>query len=225
MKTTQQQAPIKLFGQYGWGSAIIETQFALYSEPYDFVEVGNLFSDPQARAQVEIYNALGQVPTLLLPDGSVMTESAAITLWLADRHNSTQLVPGPQEVSRVSFLRWLVYCVATIYPVYTYFDDPARFVALEEARPAYADAVLAFGKKAYQALEEAAKNNKSPGPWFLGERFSALDLYITTFTHWQPGSEWFAEHAPRLFAIRRATKALPELASIWNKNFPKHINT
>jgi GST-like protein len=214
----QEQALVKLFGRYGWGSVLVETQFALYNQPYDFIEVGDLFQDPEARAQVGVHNALGQVPTLLLPDGRVMTESAAITLWLADQHNSTLMVPGAQEAERASFLRWLICFVTTLYPTYTYSDDPARFVHHAVAQQDFVEAVRNYAKKAFLELERVAQS-----PWFLGARFSALDLYVTTFSHWQPGSNWFLEHTPRLFAIRKATKALPALNAIWQKNFPKHI--
>ncbi len=58
-------------------------------------------------------------------------------------------------------------------------------------------------------------------PWFLGERFSALDLYTAVFTRWRPRRAWFAEHAPKLHAIAERMDGLPKLKPVWERNFPK----
>jgi GST-like protein len=52
-------------------------------------------------------NPISQIPTLILPDGTVMTESAAITLLLADITTRDDLVPGAAAPERARFLRWL----------------------------------------------------------------------------------------------------------------------
>ncbi|WP_422392798.1 glutathione S-transferase, partial [Marinicauda algicola] len=96
----------------------------------------DLFRDAAARRRLEAVNPLGQVQTLQIGT-RVMTESAAITLHLAERVNSDGLVPGPDTPERADFLRWLVFIVANIYPTSTYGDDPARFVDLEEARKSF----------------------------------------------------------------------------------------
>jgi len=57
------------------------------------------------------------------------------------------------------------------------------------------------------------------GPWFLGERRSALDLYVSVMTRWQPRRAWFAEETPRLAAIAAAIDRDPKLAPVWAANF------
>jgi GST-like protein len=64
-------------------------------------------------------------------------------------------------------------------------------------------------------VEEAAG-----APWFLGDRFSALDIYVAAMTRWRPKRPWFAEHAPRLHAIALAADAEPRLAQVWARNYP-----
>ena len=80
----------------GWGSVLAEAQLEWYGLPFDFVDVGDLFEDPTARRELAKINPLGQVPALILPDGEVMTETAAITLHLADAAGSHELVPAPR---------------------------------------------------------------------------------------------------------------------------------
>ena len=57
-------------------------------------------------------------------------------------------------------------------------------------------------------------------PWFLGARFTALDLFIAVMTKWRPRRAWVNTHAPRLHAIALATEAAPQIAEVWLRNFP-----
>lgn len=203
-----------LFAQPGWGSVLVEAQLAFYGLPYAVEDVGDLFKSADARQRMTKINPLGQTPALVLPDGMVMTESAAITLLLADIAASTALAPGPKEAQRGAFLRWLVFIVANIYPTFTYADLPDRFAPAECAQ-AFRKNVDAYQQRLWGQMEDAAGE-----PWFLSERFSALDIFIAAMTRWRPGRAWFAENRKRLFGIAAKADALPELASVWARNFP-----
>lgn len=202
-----------LWGRPGWGSALVEAQLDWYGLPFDYETVGDLFKDPDAKARLQKVNPLAQVPTLVMPDGSVMSESAAITLLLADVTGSDSLVPAPGAKERAAFLRWLVFLVANIYPTFTYADDPARFVAVNNARDPFRAATDAYAQRLWRQVESAAG-----APWFLGERFSALDIYIGVMTRWRPRRAWFETETPKLFAIARKADARPELKETWRRN-------
>jgi GST-like protein len=204
-----------LFGQPGWGSALVETQLAFYGLPYVVEDVGDLFKSADARERMTKVNPLGQLPALVLPGGMVMTESVAITLLLADITGSTALVPGPGEGERAALLRWLVFMAANIYPTFTYADVPDRFVPAESAQ-AFRKNVNAYLRKLWGHMEDAAGE-----PWFLGERFSAVDVFIATMTRWRPGRAWFAENGKRLFGVATRADARPELVAVWARNFPE----
>ncbi len=204
-----------LHGEPGWGSAIVEAQLAFYGRPMRFVASGDLFDDAEARERLRALNPLAQVPVLELPGGGVMTESAAITLHLADLTGRDDLVPGPLAPERAAFLRWLVFLVANVYPTFTYADQPTRFVADEAAAKGFRAAVDAYAQRLWQVVEAAAGT-----PWFLGERLSALDLYLAVMTRWRPRRAWFAEHAPRLLAAAERAGALPAVAPVMARNFP-----
>ena len=81
----------------GWGSALVKAQLAWYGLPFETQDLEDLFHSEAARERLSAVNPLAQVPTLALPDGAVMTESAAITLHLADITGSTELVPAAAE--------------------------------------------------------------------------------------------------------------------------------
>jgi len=208
-------ADYKLWGRAGWGSTIVEAQLVWYGLPFSFEPVGDLFKEPDARAKLETVNPLAQVPTLILPNGEVMSESAAITLLLADIASTDSLVPKPGAPERAAFLRWLVFIVANIYPTFTYADDPARFVSINAARDPFRAATDAYAQRLWRQAETAART-----PWFLGDRFSALDIYVSVMTRWRPKRGWFEIETPRLFAIARRTDLKPELVEVWKRNWP-----
>jgi GST-like protein len=203
---------MQLFRRKGWGSALVEAQLGFYGLPFEAVEVDDLFRPSvttagRGREAVLPFNPLGQIPTLILDDGTVLTESAAITLWLADRTGSTGLVPEAGAPERAAFLRWLIFLVANIYPCFTFADEPGRFVAGSEARKPFREAVDGHEQRLWQMMESAAGT-----PWFLGERMSAIDIYLAVMTNWRPRRPWFAVNAPRLHGIAVAADAHPRLA-------------
>jgi GST-like protein len=205
---------LDLYGTPGWGSAIVEAQLTWYGLPFAFHDTGDVLKDHAARERLAKLNPLGQMPTLLI-DGKVMTESAAITLWLADVTGRDDLVPGPAAPERAEFLRWLIFIVANIYPTYTYADLPGRFVPVEAAQKPFADAVNGYAKRLYLQLESQAG-----APWFLGARMSALDIYLAVLTRWRPGKSWFEAETPKLFARAAAVHAQLQLKPVWTHNFP-----
>jgi len=208
-------ADYKLWGRAGWGSSLVEAQLAWYGLPFTFEPVGDLFKSPDARTKLEKVNPLAQVPTLVLSDGTVMSESAAITLLLADITGQDSLVPKGDAPERAAFLRWLVFIVVNIYPTFTYADDPARFVSVNAARDPFRAATDAYAQRLWHQVETASR-----APWFLGERFSALDIYVSVMTRWRPKRGWFESETPRLFSIARRADLKPELVEVWKRNWP-----
>ena len=203
----------KLFARAGWGSVIVEAQLAWYGLRYKIAEVGDLQRSEAARAALVSVNPLAQIPTLVLPNGEVMTESAAITLYLADVTRRNDLVPVAHAGERAAFLRWLVFIVANIYPTFTYADVPTRFVADADADKAFRERVDQYAQQLWRQMEMEAS-----APWFLGAHITALDIFVTAMTTWRPRRTWFAEHCPRLHTIALAGEAVPALAVVWRRN-------
>ncbi|QAY76027.1 glutathione S-transferase family protein [Sphingosinicella sp. BN140058] len=202
-----------LFGVKGWGSAITEAQLELCQAPYELVEVDGFDTPSAARDRLLAYNPLAQVPTLVLPDGVVMRESAAIALLLSERHPQAGLAPPTGSAERPFFLRWLVWLVANVYPTFTFADYPERWVRSE--REDFAQAVGAYRRRLWQQLEAEL----GEGPWTLGERFSVLDVYLGVMTHWRPRRAWFAQNCRRIHAIALGTDAHPVLGPVLQRNF------
>ena len=202
----------RLLGCQGCGSTIAEAALLLAGVEYDREEV-NYEEEGPARDRLLALNPLGQVPTFVMPDGAVMTETAAIVLHLDELHPEAQLLPRPGDPRRRDVLRWLVFFVAAIYPTFTYGDDPGKWAG-ETGGEALRASTNEHRKKLWKQLDAAASQT---GPYFLGETMSALDLYICVATCWRPRRAWFAANAPRLYAIATRVEVDPRLATLMTR--------
>ena len=203
----------RLLGCKGCGSAIVEFAFALAALPYDYEEVDY---DPGSatRERLVSVNPLGQVPALVLPDGRVLTESLAMLHYANDRAPAAGLIPPPGNAAREAFHRWAVFLVAAVYPTFTYGDDPRKWVADEAGAKLLRESTDRHREATYRQLEAAAGS-----PWFLGETFSAIDLYLAAMTRWRPGRAWFLANAPGLAAIADRAAALGPVAPVVRRHF------
>jgi GST-like protein len=202
-----------LFANKGWGSVIAEVGFVYAGVPYQR-EVVDLDAGGPSFERMKVLNPLCQFPTVLMPNGQVLTESAAILLHLADLAPESGLAPGPQAANRPEFLRWLVYMVASIYPTFTYADYPARFVQGEKAQEELVESAIALRKRSWLPVERAAR-----APYFLGEKRSAIDIYIWAMRNWRPGPAWFTENCPKLTTIAATMNGDPHIADVHAWNF------
>ena len=203
-----------LVGSAGCGSVIVEFAFNLAGIAYDYEKVDYSADSPTRPRLLEV-NPLGQVPALVLPDGFLMTESLAMLHWIQDEAPQASLIPPKGDASRPLFYRWAVFLVAAVYPTYTYGDDAKRWVAGDaKAAEALRVSTNAHREKLLRQLEGACG-----APHFLGERFSAIDLYLAAMCHWRPGRKWWAAELPKLNAAAQAAIARPEIARVTQRDF------
>lgn len=203
----------RLLGCKGCGSAIAEAAFALARIPLELEEVDYGAGSP-TRERLLAVNPLGQVPTLVLPGGAVMTESLAIVHYLDDLAPEAGLVPPRGDPRRVDFLRWSTFVVSAIYPTFTYGDEPAKWVPDPAGAKALRESTDRHRETLWRQVEAVAR-----APRFLGDRASALDLYVAVMTRWRPGRKWFVANAPKLVAIAETTAATPGVDSVLDRNF------
>lgn len=208
-----------LYGAPGCGSAVVEAAFTLAGEGYDYVEAEPWTPSAGVEA-LRAVNPLVQIPTLVLPDGTVMTESVAILLWLMERHPGV-LGPAPGDPARPGFLRWLVYLPAAIYPMYTVGDFADRWVTGEKAATELKQATIDRTLFCWQVMEQSL--NPRGGAWLLDMPApTVLDLYVSMMTRWRPRREAIRAVAPGIVAVAERVDRVPGLKPLWHRHFPEN---
>ncbi len=157
-------------------------------------------------------NPLGQVPVLLMDDGRVMTESAAICIFLAEK------VPGlipTDEKQRAEFFRWMIFIPANMYALYQFRDFPARWLNGPEAQAEFREKTEARLREYWEVLE----SRLNPAPYVLGDTMTALDIYLAMMSRWAPGRKWLEQHCPKIISAVLKTETHPVIKNVWEKNF------
>lgn len=147
--------------------------FELYEVDYD----GGECDKPEYRK----LQPLGLIPALGLSDGSSMFESAAIVQYLSDRHGIGTLAPAQDDADRPRYLQWLYFMSDTIYPSYNRYYWPARYTSSPDGAEGVKDQVRETVLRQWKVVEDSLRQN---GPWLLGSRFSACDIYLQMMTTW-----------------------------------------
>lgn len=118
-------------------------------------------------------NPMGKVPTIV-DHGVVVTEAAAICTYLADNYPRAQLAPALHDPARATYLRWLFFGAGCV--------EPALVDRMLARPPVERPSNLGYGS--YDDVLNALETALAPGPYILGERFSAADVYIGSQIGW-----------------------------------------
>lgn len=120
-------------------------------------------------------NPMGKVPAIR-HKGTMVTETVAIFIYLADVFPQARLAPALDDPQRGTYLRWLVFYAACFEPAIG--DRAMKRDPAPRAQSPYAD---------FDTTLNAITQALQPGPWLLGERFSAADVLWGNALRWVTG--------------------------------------
>jgi glutathione S-transferase len=143
--------------------------------PYEQVDVDTVAHEHR-RASYLTINPAGYVPALVTPSGEVLHEAPAIMLYLCERHGLTDLAPPPGDPSRGAFLTGMFFCASDIQPELKRYFFPQRFAPSGTSQEGIQSLAFAALRNRFGVIEEQLRN---AGPYYLGERFSLVDLTLT----------------------------------------------
>lgn len=144
-------------------------------------------SSPAYRA----LNPVGLIPTLETPRGPIF-ETAAILLWLSERHDA--LAPRPGDRERGAFLKWLFFTSNSLHADLRMIFYPDQYVGPDLASQQALHARMTHRVlRHFDLLDQIARTDQ---PWFAGIRCSVLDLYVVVIARWaalyaKHGTGWF----------------------------------
>jgi len=205
----------KLYGATNSGSFAPQVVLEEIGAPYELITV-ELDNKATRTAEFLAINPLGQIPVLILPDGTVMTESAAMILYLADTAPQAGLLPPAGSTARAQALRWLFLLAANLYEADLRYYYPERYAGDSSGATGVRAAALAHMRRTLDLVETALER----GPFLLGESYSVVDPYLCMVACWYPPQEEIGAALPRLLRHRDAVRARTAVAKIWKRHHP-----
>ena len=154
------------------------------------------------------------LPALMLPDGSIMTESAAILLHIADAHPEAGLAPPPGTPTRAQHDRWLIFLAVNVYEGELRKLYGERYTADDDGKGNIEAAARAYVDRHYVIVEEALGD----GPYVFGDDLSVLDIYLWTFAHWHDPA-WLGTNCPKIARLVHTVRMRPKITPIHKENF------
>lgn len=137
---------------------------------------------PVKREDVSEYSSIvptNQVPALKTENGQIITEGAAIALYLLERHQSTML---PKDISqKAEFLRWLMFDYATLHPAYSKMFAVHFKLELNEHEKTKALRQLAVSLSALWAILDKELEKKR---FITGDQPTIVDYLATIYSSW-----------------------------------------
>ena len=171
--------------------------------PYELRFV-DLTKGEQKGESVRGLNPMGKLPVLV--DGeAVVTETAAIGLYLADRYAPGRLAPALDDPARGAFLRWCFYAPSVVEP------GCLAHAAKWEFRPGQA------GWGSWEELLATVESGVTPGPWLLGDRFTMADVILGATLRWMLMFKMI-EARPAFTAYASRLEARPALQAATARN-------
>jgi glutathione S-transferase len=123
--------------------------------------------DAAAKADPDFMAAspMGKVPAIV--DGDIkVADSSAIALYLADRYPQARLAPKVDATDRGRYLYWMTFTPGVIEPAMA-----EKFNGWEVNRGT-------SGWGDFELMIETLDQALQPGPWLLGDKFSAADVLV-----------------------------------------------
>jgi GST-like protein len=211
-----------LYGSRNSGSAAIECALEIAQAPYRIVDAATWRQKDEAAsfARLQRANPLHQIPTLVCPDGTVLTESAAILIHLALVHPRARLLPAHTAV-RAQALRALVFIAANCYSNVGVLDYPERWLGKTDKA---ANERLRKGAKRrlhkmWSVFAESVAPKKPPRFLFSAQQPGAADILAAVVSRWSGARKHMARMHPALHEVMLRVEAHALLAPVFERHW------
>ena len=199
--------PLTLFGSRGSGSAAIEMALRAASVEYQLVRASSWEADSALERLLEV-NPLGQIPTLRLEDGTVLTESAAILIHLGLEHPASGLLPTV-SIARAMDIRGLVYIAANCYSAVSVSDFPEQWTTAttKPAQTKVRDAARAQLHQKWNVFSDVFGTRLRPS------EPGALAFLAVVVSQWSGTRQHLKNERPSFYETLLQLEAHPRLAA------------
>lgn len=170
-------------------SMIVHYMLHELGEPFEIVPIDLKAGEQKTPEFLEI-NPMGKIPVLRDGD-AIVTEAPAILVYLADKYPKAGLAPAIDAPERGRYLKWMFFYGSC-------FEPGMVDLSLKRDTP---PSMAGWGAPA--DVLDTLSAALIPGPWLLGERFSAADVLLGSGIRYMLGFKVLPERPEYLSYVER----------------------
>jgi glutathione S-transferase len=167
---------------------------------FDLEQVDNREKKTKSGEDFWKVNPKGQVPVLVLDDGSKLTEGPVIVQYLADKNPSAGLLPAAGSMDRYRVQEWLNFITSELHksfgPIF---------------RPNTPDAYKTISKENLAKRFDYVDQQLAGRQYLMGDTFSVADAYLYTVLRWTKRIEMDISKWRNLTAFMDRVAARPKV--------------
>lgn len=205
-----------LYGSDGSGSASVEIALLRCHAPFRIVRAASWEPGP-GLDELACFNPLKQIPTLRLPDGSVLSESAAILIHLGLTYPDAELLPNDAAL-RAQAIRGLVFIAANCYSAISVIDYPERWTT--DGSKAAREHVRAGARARLHANWQIFADQFAAYPFLGGDSPGALDYLAAVVSKWSGARAYLRANRPEFFATLERIERHASVAPVFARHWP-----
>jgi GST-like protein len=196
----------------------VEAALRITGQDYRVVDAASWEPGP-GLDELRRHNPPAQIPTLVLPDGTVMTESAAILIHLGLQFPHSALLPT-EPSARALAMRGLVYIVANCYSTIGVIDFPERWCV--DATTGEQERIRQAARARLHHLWDSFADQFAAGDQVFmgGEQPGALDILAAVVSKWSGSRAHLAGSRPAFAALLARVEQHPRFADIHAQHWP-----
>ena len=201
-----------LYGSKGAGSVAPQAILTHLEVPFELKLINFDSNENQSESFLAI-NPRGQIPALVLDDKSVLTESMAIMLHIADSYPSAELIPKLGSTERAQAYRWMSFIATNIYEGLLRVLYPEMYTTSSELSK-IVESADQYLKSSFGILNNALEQQ----PYLVGAHTGVADIYLAMLFTWYPEQQKLFEVNGNLQRSFKQTLSLDGVTSVFEEN-------
>ena len=207
---------------YSPGAASMSSHIALEEVGAEYEPRAiKLSENEQRKPDYLAINPRGRVPALVLEDGKVLTESAAILFYIARKYPEAKLLPE-DPLAQARCIEWLSWLASFTHIAYQQVRRPMRFAG---QNPDFFQAVKTAGMTHLRAAYMDIERRLTDSEYVVGDALSIADLHLFIFFSWGRGAGFLAPAAsPNFMRWGGKVGSLPSVQRVADMEGVKTLN-
>jgi glutathione S-transferase len=184
------------------GTCSLATSIALREAgiPFELVKVSHHTHKTADGVDLNEINSKGYVPALLLDNGELLTENAALLSYIADLNPAAKLAPPNGTLERYRVSEWLAFINSELHKGFSPLFAPDASPDMKQ----YARNLLT--KRVGWLADKLGSK-----PYLLGEQFTVADAYLFVVLSWSSHVAFDLTPWPNLRAFLERVAARPHV--------------